>query len=320
MSDVRKISFVIPCYRSENTISIVVNEVIESVGKRNGFDYEILLVNDGSPDNVWSVIESLSKNNDKIIGINLAKNFGQHSALLAGYNNCSGDLVVSLDDDGQTPIDELYTLVDELDKGFDVVCASYDEVHQNLFRKMGSKFAKAMSNYVFDLKGDDRQASSYYIAKKFIIEEMIKYTNPYPYIAGLLLRTTRNIGFVFIHQRDRYEGKSGYSFKSLVSLWLNGFTAFSVKPLQFSTYIGFFTACIGFIFAFITIIRKLFINPNIEAGWSSIIAIVLFIGGIIMIMLGMIGEYIGRIYICINNSPQFVIKQIVKKDEVEKEK
>ena len=311
----KKLSFVIPCYRSENTIKIVVDEITKTVATREGFDYEIILVNDCSPDNVWDSICKLVEADDNIVGINLAKNFGQHSALLAGYHQCTGDYVISLDDDGQTPADELYKLVDKLEEGFDLVYASYGETHQNIIRRMGSKFAKAMSDYMFDIKGDKNQGSSYYIARKFVIDEMIKYHNPYPYMGGLVLRVTRNIGFVFVTHRDRMEGRSGYSFKGLVNLWLNGFTAFSVKPLRIGSYLGVFFAMMGFIYAIITIIRKLFITPEMNAGWSSTISAILIVGGVIMLMLGLIGEYVGRIYICINDSPQFVIKEIRGKSE-----
>ncbi|SEQ17721.1 undecaprenyl-phosphate 4-deoxy-4-formamido-L-arabinose transferase [Lachnospiraceae bacterium NE2001] len=310
-----KISFVIPCYRSQNTIEKVVNEIRNTVLLRDGYDYEIILVNDSSPDDVWSVIKKLSGKDNKVIGINLAKNFGQHSALLAGYNHCTGDLVISLDDDGQTPAEDLYKLVDEINKGYDLVYASYPEVHQKLFRRLGSRFAKAMSDYMFDIKGDKRSGSSYFIARKFVIDEITKYKNAYPYMAGLVLRTTRNLGFVEIKQRDRIEGQSGYSLKGLISLWMNGFTAFSVKPLRIGSYTGFLFAFVGFLYAIITIIRKLFISPNMEAGWSSTISVILIVGGIIMVMLGLIGEYIGRIYICINNSPQYVIKEITNYKE-----
>lgn len=308
--DKKLLSFVIPCYRSQNTILKVVDEIERTVKTRDGYDYEIILVNDCSPDNVWSVIADLARRNSRVTAINLAKNFGQHSALLAGYNHCSGDYVISLDDDGQTPADELYKLVDKLDEGFDVVYASYGEVHQNIIRRLGSNFAKAMSDYMFDIKGDKNHGSSYYIAKKFIIDEMIKYKNPYPYMGGLILRVTRNIGFVFVTHRDRMEGRSGYSFKGLVNLWLNGFTAFSVKPLRIGSYIGFLSSILGILYAIYIIIKKLFINPDLQTGWSSIISVIMIIGGIIMLMLGLIGEYIGRIYICINNSPQYVIKEI----------
>lgn len=310
MNEKKLLSFVIPCYRSENTVNLVVDEIKETVATREDFDYEIILVNDCSPDNVWNTICSIVEKDKKITGINLSKNFGQHSALLAGYHYCTGDYVISLDDDGQTPANEVFKLVDKLEEGFDLVYASYGEVQQNLIRRMGSKFAKIMSDYMFDIKGDKNQGSSYYIARKFVIDEMIKYENPYPYMGGLILRVTRNIGFVFVNHRERIEGRSGYSFKGLINLWLNGFTAFSVKPLRLGSYVGFLFAVLGFLYAIITIIRKLFITPEMNAGWSSTISAILMVGGVIMIMLGLIGEYVGRIYICINDSPQYVIKEI----------
>ena len=310
----RKLSFVIPCYRSENTVMIVVDEIENTVSQRPGYDYEIILVNDCSPDNVWNVISERAKTDDKVIGINLSKNFGQHSALMAGYNNVSGDIVVSLDDDGQTPACDVFKLIDELDKGYDIVYAQYPETRQSWFRRLGSNFTKKVTDYLFDIKGEKRKGSSYFVAKRYLIDEMVKYKNAYPFLAGLVLRSTRNISVVDIEHRSRIEGQSGYSIKKLLALWLNGFTAFSIKPLKLGTYCGFFLAALGFIFAVVTIIRKLFITPMMEAGWSSIISIMLVIGGVVLIMLGLMGEYIGRIYICINNSPQYVIKDFVKKE------
>ena len=301
-----KLSFVIPCYRSEKTIRKVVDEIITTVEKINIQDYEIVLTNDCSPDKVWDEIKKIAAENSKVKGISFAKNFGQHAALLAGYSQTTGDLVVSLDDDGQTPIDELGLLLKEVEKGYDVVYAYYEEIKQTAFRRFGSfmatKMAEVMLGSPKGLKG-----SSFYVAKKFIIDEMIKYDNPYPYLPGLILRATRNISSVMTHHRPRLEGKSGYSFKRLLGLWINGFTAFSVKPLEIGVYTGGFVAFIGFVFALVTIIRKI-IAPSITAGWASIISIMLILGGLILVMLGLIGEYIGRIYICLNKSPQYVIK------------
>lgn len=314
MSDIKKISFVIPCYRSEKTILSVVDEIVTTMAQREELGYEIILVNDGSPDHVWDVIKKKTEEDSRVIGVNLAKNFGQHSALMAGYNQCTGDYVVSLDDDGQTPACEVFSLIDTLEQGYDVVYASYPENHQNAFRRWGSNFANKMSAYMFDVKDSKNKGSSYYIAKKFVVDEMIRYQHSFPYVSGLIMRTTRNIGYVSVNHRDRLQGKSGYSLKALVSLWLNGFTAFSVKPLELGAYLGFFMSVSGFVFALITIIRKL-ITPTMQAGWSSLISAILIVGGVIMIMLGLIGEYIGRIYICINNSPQYVIRDISRKDE-----
>jgi len=312
-----KFSFVIPCYRSEKTIATVVAEIkSEMASKRPNDDFEIVLVNDCSPDGVWSVIENLAKNEPNIIGINLAKNFGQHSALLAGYGKCTGDYVVSLDDDGQAPLDSLNDLISKLEEDYDVVYAYYHEIKQNLFRRFGSWMAglmgKIMLNPPKDMKG-----SSFYIARGFVIREMCKYKNAFPYLMGLVLRTTRKIAWIETQHRSRLEGKSGYSFWGLLKLWLNGFTAFSVKPLEFSTLLGVFFALLGFGFSIFVIVRRILGITTLE-GWSTIIALILIIGGLILMMLGLIGEYIGRIYICINESPQYVIKEMVgiSKDEI----
>lgn len=302
-----KFSFVIPCYRSEKTISVVVDEIKSEMKKRENDSYEIVLINDCSPDNVWTVIKRLSEENDNLIGINLARNFGQHSALMAGYAQCSGDYVVSLDDDGQAPLDSLCDLIAKIEEGFDVVYAYYHEMKQNLFRRFGSwmagKMGEMMLNPPKDFKG-----SSFYIARKFVIDEMLNYKHSYPYLVGLVFRSTKNIAWIETQHRSRLEGTTGYSFWKLLHLWMNGFTAFSIKPLQFSTLLGFLFALAGFIYAIVIIVQRCMGIISV-AGWSTMIALMLFIGGCILVMLGLIGEYIGRIYICINNSPQYVIKE-----------
>ena len=304
-----KFSFVIPCYRSEKTITAVVEEIkSEMAAKRLGDDYEIVLVNDCSPDNVWSVIEGLANTEKNVIGINLAKNFGQHSALMAGYGKCNGEYVVSLDDDGQAPLDSLNDLIAKLEEGYDVVYAYYHEIKQNLFRRFGSWMAGLMGKFMLE-PPKDFKGSSFYVARGFVIREICNYKNPFPYLVGLVLRTTRKIAWVETNHRSRLEGTSGYSFVRLLGLWLNGFTAFSVKPLRVSTFLGFFFALLGFGFTIFVIVRRLLGITTVD-GWSTIIALILIIGGCILVMLGLIGEYIGRIYICINDSPQYVIKQI----------
>lgn len=302
-------SFVIPCYKSEKTISVVVDEIVLVMKQHNAEDYEIILVCDDSPDDVWSVIKKLVNQDSRIKGICLVKNAGQHSALLAGYRHCCGDYVVSLDDDGQTPIDELFKLVHKLEEGYDAVYAYYYETKQSRFRRFGSWMAKKMGEVLLGAP-KDMKGSSFYIAKKFIIDEMIRYQNPYPYLGGLLLRTTNKIACVPTHHRKRMQGRSGYTFRKLFSLWINGFTAFSVKPLEIGIYSGVVLGIMGFLGAFITIIRKL-VSPEVAIGWSSIISVLLILGGVILVMLGLIGEYIGRIYISINNSPQYVIRETV---------
>lgn len=302
-----KLSFVIPCYRSEKVLGTVVEEILTTLQTRNDIDYEIILVNDGSPDNTWDTIKQIADKNPKVKGINLSKNFGQHSALMAGYARTTGDYVVSLDDDGQTPATEMFRLLDKLEEGFDVVYACHSHAKQSLFRKFGSFVNRKMAEAVIG-QPKNMKVSSFFIARKFVIDEITKYDNSFPYISGLIFRTTKKIGSVEIEQRERLLGESGYTFSSLVSLWLNGFTAFSVKPLRIATYIGLLCAISGFGFGIYIVIRKLTV-PNVLIGYTSLMATLLFIGGMLMLLLGMIGEYVGRIYISINKSPQYVIKE-----------
>ena len=307
-----KLSFVIPCYGSETTIEIVVNEIRETLKQRPEYDYEIILVNDCSPDRVWPRIRALALADSHITGIDLAKNFGQHAALMAGYRHCTGDLIISLDDDGQTPACELFTLVDKMKEGWDVVYASYAHKMHSGFRNFGTWMNERMTESLIG-KPKGLRVTSYFIMRRFIADEILRYENAYPYIEGLIFRATRNIANVPVTHHERMVGESGYTFSKLLALWFNGFTAFSVKPLRIATFCGSACACIGFLYGIYVVIRKL-VDGSIEMGWSSIIASIFFLGGLILIMLGMIGEYIGRIYISINNAPQYTIRQVVTAD------
>lgn len=312
-----KISFVIPCYRSENTIGKVVDEIVETITAHGGYDYEIILVNDSSPDRVFRTITELAEKNSRVKGIDLASNFGQHSAIMAGFGFVTGDIVVCLDDDGQTPANEMFKLIDKLDEN-DLVFAKYTDKKHSTFRNFGSKVNDKMAQWLIG-KPKKLKIMSYFACKRFVIDEVLRYRNPFPYISGLLLRTTNKVANVEVHHRDRLEGTSGYTLKKLFLLWINGFTAFSVKPLRIATFVGCITAIIGFLYGLFVIINKI-INPLSPLGYSSTMAVMLFLGGMVMLLLGMIGEYVGRIYISLNNSPQYVIRRTVNMGEDKDEK
>lgn len=314
MESLKKISFVIPCYNSEKTIGNVVKEIETTMAKNNEESYEIILVDDCSKDNVWQKIQILCEGNTKIKAIRFSKNFGQHAALLAGYRQTKGELVVSLDDDGQTPIEEVYSLIEKICDNCDLVFASYEHKKHNFFRNIGTKCNNYMCEILLN-KGKNVVITSFFVAKRFVIEEITKYENPYTYIAGLILRTTDKIENVTVHHRERASGHSGYTLSKLLGLWINGFTAFSVIPLRVSTIIGLITTLFGIIFGIYILIAKLFVHTITLAGYSSTIAVIIFFSGVIMVMLGMIGEYLGRIYICINDSPQYVIKSTINLKE-----
>ena len=307
-----KISFVIPCYRSEHTLAAVVAELKSTMVQRPEYDYEIILTEDGSPDGVWRVIRTLAEEDGRVKAIRFTRNFGQHAALLAGLSAVSGDAAFFLDDDGQAPVDELFKLVDELDKGYDVVYGVYPEIRQNAFRRFGTWMNSMMAETLLDWpKG--LQSTSFFVCRRLVVEEMLRYDKPYPYLEGLIIRATRNIGHVLVHQRDRAEGTSGYTLGKLLKLWLNGFTAFSVTPLRIASVCGGAFALLGFIWMIVIIIQRL-VSTDILEGWTTIVAVLLIIGGMLMLMLGLIGEYIGRIYICINNSPQYVVRECLPAD------
>lgn len=315
----KSISFVIPCYRSAVTLPIVIDELTNVMQKMKDYQYEIICVNDASPDNTFEVIKELCKKNDNMVGIDLAKNFGQHSAIMAGLNCAWGDIIISLDDDGQMPLESIPELILKIEQGADVVFGRYVNKRHSKFRNLGSLVNDKMCCILLE-KPKELYVSSFWAMKKFVAEEMIKYEGAYPYLLGLILRVTRNIDNVDVIHRERAAGQTGYSLIKLFSLWMNGFTAFSVKPLRLATICGCLSSVIGFIYGVIMIIRKI-LNPNILLGYSSLLVVNLFLGGMIMFMLGIVGEYIGRMYICINNSPQYVIRRVVGvKTEITKKK
>ena len=306
------VSFVVPCYCSANTIGSVVDEIEGAMAQLPQYGYEIILVNDSSPDSTFSVLAALAEKDGRITAVDLARNFGQHGALMAGFHHCTGDIIVCLDDDGQTPADEVGKLLSKLEEGYDVVYASYEHKQHSRFRNLGSKFNGLMTEIMLG-KPKGLTLTSYFVMRRFVLNDILRYNNCYPYIDGLVLRSSSRYATVPVNHRQRQQGESGYTFGKLIALWMNGFTSFSVKPLRLATYAGALTAFLGFIYALVIIIKH-FVDSSVPAGWSSTMALQLVLGGIILVVLGLIGEYIGRIYMCINASPQFVERQVVKKD------
>ena len=303
-----KISFVIPCYRSERTIEGVVAEIKSVVSQRPEVDYEIIMVSDHSPDNVYSVIERMCKADSlHLKGAELSRNFGQPAAQMAGFSLADGDVVFSLDDDGQAPVDAIFKVMDKLQsEGLDVVYGAYPRKRHSGFRNLGSWVNHLMAVWLIGIPRG-MYTTSFFAVRRLIVDEMLRYSGPFPYLSGLIFRVTRNVSTVEVRHRDRQEGTSGYTFFKLLKLWANGFTAFSVAPLRMASYAGALCAFMGFAFGLWTIVRKLFISPEVTVGYSSLMSAMLFIGGMLMLMLGLIGEYVGRIYMCINRAPQFLI-------------
>lgn len=310
------LSIVVPCYKSCSTLENVIREIRQAMEIKHVEDYEVILVNDCSPDETMELIKELCSEDRRIKGIDLAKNFGQAGALMAGFSYAKGTYIATAEDDGQSSISEIWRLYAKIKEGYDIVCArNVTNPSRSLFRKLGSKLNRFMLNFMLE-KPADVSPSIFFIAKRQVILEMIKYDKPYPYIGGLILRSTSKIGNVDINRRDRIGGESGYTLKKLVQLLVNGLTAFSIKPLRLATFMGLTSFAVGLITAIIVCIRRL-IMSSIMPGYTSIIAALLIVGGVILLVLGIIGEYIGRIYMCLNNEPQYVIRQEYNCKELE---
>lgn len=299
-----KISVVIPVYNGSKTIEYLVDEICKSLTSQS---FEIILVNDGSKDSSESVCEKIASSNKKVNLISLRKNFGEHNAVMCGLNYCTGDYATIVDDDFQNPPSEILKLVNEIEKGFDVVYSKYASKKHGLFRNIGSSINNKMADWLLK-KPKELYLSSFKIINRATINEITKYKGPFPYIDGLILRTTNNISSVVVEHQSRKEGKSNYTLKKLISLYLNMFLNFSILPLRLFTFIGAISFIIGFIFSIYFIVNKI-LNPQEVLGWTSLIVAILTLSGVQLIFLGLIGEYIGKQYLDQNKTPQWVVKK-----------
>ena len=300
-----RLSVVIPVYRGERTIGPLVHALVECLGSL--YKLEVVLVNDGSPDDSADVCRQLAERLPFVKFLNLSRNFSEHNAVMAGLNYCTGDFVVIMDDDFQNPPSEVSKLVDEIQKGYDVVFSYYGTKQHHFLRNLGSRINDWFAVVLLD-KPRDLYLSSFKVLSRFVVDELIKYDGPFPYIDGLVLRFTRNYSRVLVAHDPRREGQSGYTLRKLLSLYLNMFTNFSILPLRLASYAGLVTSVLGLIGAGVFIVERLN-NPEIPAGWASVIVSLFIVGGIQLFALGMIGEYLGRLFMKDNGRPQFVVRE-----------
>ena len=308
------LSIVIPVYNSEDILDELINQITSEIRKKiNLFeDYEIILVNDKSADSSWKKIKEIANNQKNVIGINLSKNFGQHNALMAGIKNSRGDFLITMDDDLQHPPNYIMEIINKLNQGFDVCYTKYENNKYSFFKKLGSAINDKVANIVLD-KPKNIYLSSYRGIKRNIINELKKFDGPYVYLDGIILNVTSNIGSINIKHNKRLKGNSGYSFKKLFSLWLKVFTNSSIFPLRMASVTGFIITIVSLFFAVLLIIFKIK-NPEIPQGWTSVATFIFFFSGVQLLALGIIGEYIGRIFINLNQKPQYIIREQIRND------
>ncbi len=306
-----KISFVIPVYNSEKSIVLTVSE-IKKVMNNSLTDYrhEIILINDGSRDNSDSVCRELVEKYKNMKYICLAKNFGQHNAVLAGFNAADGDYLISMDDDLQLMPEDTELLLRKMKTdNLDVVYGNYRSKKHGVFRNLSTRINQKMGEILLD-KPKDIQLTSFYIVRKYVADEIRQYRGPFPYMGGLVLRTTGKIGSVEVRHRERKYGSSNYTLKKLFGLWLNGFTNFSVKPLRFIAFTGVVSFVVSMVFMVFLLVKK-WMNPDIPVGWTSIILSVFAFGSLQLAATGFVGEYVGRVFMNINRNPQYVVRDFM---------
>jgi undecaprenyl-phosphate 4-deoxy-4-formamido-L-arabinose transferase len=302
-----KLSIVIPVYNGAKTIHKLVVEVRKVLSE---YHPEIILVNDGSVDNSEQVCENIVSTFPDVTAISLRKNFGEHNAVMCGLNYVTGDYAAIIDDDFQNPPSEIKKLLDEAQKGFDVVYSKYKSKKHHFLRNIGSRFNDRMATILLE-KPKGLYLSSFKVISKPMIDEIISYHGPFPYVDGLIFRSTGNISSVYVEHSKRAEGRSNYTFRKLVSLYLNMFVNFSIKPLRAFILMGFIIFLIGLIMAILFVIEKIQ-HPDIPAGWTSIAILIILFSGFQIIFLGVLGEYLGKQYLHQNGYPQWSIKKFIK--------
>lgn len=309
-------SVIIPCYKSSQTIRKVVEMTSAELERLGLPDYEFVLVDDYSPDEGATLRElrALASDYSYVKVISLAKNAGQHNAIMAGLNYASGDYLIAMDDDMQTHPSQLQYLLAEIEKGYDIVYGYYPEKKHSLFRNFGS-FVNYLTVRILIGKPKDMKTSSYWVIRRFVRDYVVQYKSPYTHLQGLFLRTTRNISCIPIEHHEREVGQSGYTFKKLIQLWSN-IMGYSVIPLRLATYCGYFFSVLSILGALGIAIRKILV-PTMAIGWPSMMCAICFFAGIIMLFLGTIGEYLGRMFLGMNNQPQYVVREVLDnpKDE-----
>jgi len=312
MSDLNNlISIIIPAFRAEHSIFILCKEILKVFSDHKT---EIVITNDCSPDKTHDECLKLIKEYpQKITYIKLSKNVGEHNAVMAGLKHSRGKWVIIMDDDFQNPPAEaLKLLTYSINNKFDVVYGDYRKKKHSFLRNFMSKINDISANYILK-KPKGLYLSSFKCLKKTIVKKIINYEGPNPYVDGLILSVTSNIGSIKTLHAEREAGKSGYSFLKLIKLYGNLMTNFSTVPIHIFSMMGFIIAFLIGIYTIFVILEKIS-NPNLPVGYTSLFIAIIFFSGVQLIFLGLLGEYIGKILKIVNKDPQYSIEYIKLND------
>jgi Glycosyltransferases involved in cell wall biogenesis len=311
--NIKELSVLIPLYNSENTIMDLVDNVITTL--HANFDaLEIILVNDGSLDNShFCALQVVKKHPGIVKYIRLARNFGEHNAIMCGLNYVTGDCVAIIDDDFQNPPSEILKLVSKLYEDYDVVYSYYTQKYHSWFRNLGSLFNNWVATKLLK-KPKGLYLSSFKIIRSSLVRTIVQYRGPFPYIDGIILRSTTSIGQQLCMHEDRKIGRSNYTLSKLMHLWINMATGFSITPLRIASVIGVLMSIFATVLTIFFIVSRLtgglFVKQHIPVGWASLIITITFFAGLQLCVLGLIGEYLGRLFLMMNRLPQYVVSSI----------
>lgn len=303
------LSFVIPLFDSAATVRPLVKE-IEALSVEGG--HEIILVNDGSRDGTWAACQELAREaRVPLTIVNHSRNYGEHNAVLTGYRHAHGAYVVNLDDDGQNPPAEAVRLWEQArSRGLDVVFGHYAQKEHSRWRNAGSWFANRVTDWVLD-KPRGFYLSSFRCVSALVARAAAEHTGPFPYVDGLILQITQNIGSLEVRHVARRTGRSGYTLRRLLRLWLSTFVNFSVMPLRLATVLGLVMAALGLVGFGIVVYWRL-TNQGPAFGWGSLMAALLIFSGTQLVILGLLGEYVGRMFLAVNRRPQSIVREMAR--------
>ena len=307
------VSILIPVYKNDGGLDELVKRIGTSMANSvYASNFELILVDDCSPDNSWEVIQRLAKEHAFVQGATLSRNFGQHNAIMAGLNLVSGQYVVLMDDDLQHPPEAIPNMIRELVAGADVCYTRYANRQHAAWKIAGSRFNDWMASWLLS-KPKGLYLSSFKALKRGVVDQIRSHEGPFAYLDGLILDITRRIATVEIQQGTRAYGEGNYSFKKSISLWLRMVTGTSIVPLRMVTLMGALIALLGF-FGAVFIVISNYLYPAESKGWASIIVTILLVSGFQTLFIGVLGEYLGRIHLRLNNKPQYLFRYTTKND------
>lgn len=306
------VSIVIPCYNSEKTIGMVADQCMECFSQWDGYECEMILVNDHSRDQTYAaILKCQERYPGKITAVNFAKNFGQHAAILAGMHYVHGDLVVGMDDDLQNKPEQIRQFLDKMQEGYDVVFGIYRKRNFNFLKNFFGKLSQFLLFHLVD-RPKGVEMSSFWCARAYVVEEVRKYQGNDAFVQLLFARTTDNMADITVEHYAREYGHSNYTFRKGLKLFMT-FMDYSSIPLRVSNILGILFSIAGFIATIVVIVRKL-LDPTIQTGWSSLMCLLLIVAGMLFLMLGIMGEYIGKLVNTSTGKPQYVIREVREMD------